>query len=54
MLVRSHFDAVSISVPDAPGADELLLALAVANAGRPFARIGGLTEADAVGEDGLR
>jgi hypothetical protein len=54
MLVRSHFDAMSITVPDAPGADELLLALAVANAGRPFARIGGLAEADAVGEDGLR
>jgi hypothetical protein len=53
MLVRSHFDAVTISVPDAPGADELLLALAVTNAGRPFARIGGLAAADAVGEDGL-
>jgi Amino acid synthesis len=54
MLVRSHFDAVTISVPDAPGADELLLALAVTNAGRPHARIGGLAAADAVGEDGLR
>ena len=54
MLVRSHFDAVTISVPDAPGADELLLALAVTNAGRPHARVGGLAAADAVGEDGLR
>jgi Amino acid synthesis len=54
MLVRSHFDAVTIAVPDAPGADELLLALAVTNAGRPHARIGGLAAADAVGEDGLR
>jgi hypothetical protein len=54
MLIRSHFDAVTISVPDAPGADELLLALAVTNAGRPHARIGGLAAADAVGEDGLR
>jgi hypothetical protein len=53
MLVRSHFDAVEIRVADAPGADELLLALAVTNAGRPFARIGGLAAADAVGEDGL-
>ena len=53
MLVRSHFDAVTISVPDAPGADELLLALAVTDAGRPHARIGGLAAADAVGEDGL-
>ena len=53
MLVRSHFDAVEIRVPDAPGADELLLALAVTNGGRPFARVGGLLAADAIGEDGL-
>jgi hypothetical protein len=53
MLVRSHFDAMSITVPDAPGADELLLALAVADGGRPFARVGGLLAEDAVGEDGL-
>jgi Amino acid synthesis len=53
MLVRSHFDAMSITVPDAPGADELLLALAVADGGRPFARVGGLLADDAVGEDGL-
>jgi Amino acid synthesis len=53
MLVRSHFDAVEIRVTDAPGADELLLALAVTNGGRPFARVGGLLAADAIGEDGL-
>lgn len=53
MLVRSHFDAVEIRVPDAPGADELLLALAVTNGGRPHARVGGLLATDAVGEDGL-
>lgn len=53
MLIRSHFDAMSISVPDAPGADELLVALAVANGGRPFARVGGLAAEDAIGEDGL-
>ena len=53
MLVRSHFDAVEVRVPDAPGADELLLALAVTNGGRPHARVGGLLAADAVGEDGL-
>ena len=54
MLVRSHFDAVEIRVPDAPCADELLLALAVTNGGRPHSRIGGLLAADAVGEDGVR
>ena len=45
MLVRSHFDAMEICVADAPGADELLLALAVTNGGRPFARVGGLAAA---------
>ena len=54
MLVRSHFDAVEIRVPDAPASDELLLALAVTNGGRPHARVGGLRAQDAVGEDGLR
>jgi hypothetical protein len=53
MLVRSHFDAVTISVPDAPASDELLLALAVTDGGRPHARVGGLRAEDAVGEDGL-
>jgi hypothetical protein len=53
MLVRSHFDAMEIRVPDAPAADELLLALAVADGGRPHARVGGLKAEDAVGEDGL-
>jgi len=53
MLVRSHFDAMEIRVPDAPAADELLLALAVSDGGRPHARVGGLRAEDAVGEDGL-
>ena len=54
MLVRSHFDAMEIRIPDAPAADELLLALAVSDGGRPHARVGGLKAEDAVGEDGLR
>ena len=53
MLVRSHFDAMEICVPDAPMADELLVALAVTNGGRPHARVGGLRAEDAVGTDGL-
>ncbi len=54
MLVRSHFDAIEIRVPDAPASDELLLALAVSDGGRPHARVGGLRAEDIVGEDGLR
>ena len=52
--VRSHFDAMEARIADAPGADEILVALAVTDSGRPLPRIGGLTAEDAVGEDGLR
>lgn len=53
LYVRSHYDAVTLSVPDAPRADELLIAVALANGGRPHQRVGGLSAVDAVG-DGLR
>ena len=52
--VRSHFDAIEVRLPDAPRADEIMVAVAVTDSGRPLARIGGLTHADAKGEDGLR
>jgi len=52
--VRSHFDAMEISVPDAPRAGEIVVAVVVTDSGRPRPRIGGLT-ADAIeGKDGLR
>lgn len=54
LLVRSHFDAVELRVPDAPAADELLVALAVTDGGRPHARVGGLVAEEAEGRDGLR
>lgn len=34
-----HFDTVSLAIADAPGPDELLIALAFADGGRPLARI---------------
>ncbi|RZW10739.1 MAG: amino acid synthesis family protein [Rhodobacteraceae bacterium] len=52
--VRSHFDAVEVRVPDAPRADEILVAVAVTDSGRPLPRVGGLTHEAAKGEDGLR
>jgi len=52
--VRSHFDAVEARIPDAPGANEILVALAVTDSGRPLPRVGGLEASDAVGSDGLR
>jgi len=54
IYVRSHIDTMSIRVPDAPHADEILLAIVFTNGGRPLARIGGLTKEEAKKEDGLR
>lgn len=53
-FVRSHFDAMTVSVSDAPKADEILLAVAVTDSGRPNPRVGGLKKEEAKGEDGLR
>ncbi|WP_347310329.1 amino acid synthesis family protein [Defluviimonas sp. SAOS-178_SWC] len=52
--VRSHFDGMEVSVNDAPRADEILVAVAVTDSGRPLPRVGGLTHAEAEGKDGLR
>ncbi len=53
-FVRSHFDAVELRIVDAPADDELVIAVAVTDGGRPLPRIGGLTIDEAIGEDGLR
>jgi len=52
--VRSHFDAVEVRVSDAPRANEIVVAVAVADSGRPLARVGGLQTNEIRGEDGLR
>lgn len=52
--VRSHFDGMEVRVNDAPRADEIMVAIAVTDSGRPLPRVGGLEAKDAVGEDGLR
>jgi hypothetical protein len=53
-FVRSHFDAMAVRVPDAPRADEIVVALVVTTCGRPHPRIGGLKMSEAKKEDGLR
>ena len=53
-FVRSHFDAIEARVPDAPRADEIVVAVAVTAGGRPHPRIGGLQVHEIRGEDGLR
>jgi len=52
--VRSHFDAITVSVPDAPRADEIAFILAMSRGGRVHSRMGGLEAWDVKGEDGLR
>lgn len=52
--VRSHFDAMEVGIPDAPRADELLLALVMTTGSRIHARVGGLKAGEIKGEDGLR
>ncbi|MCB2094853.1 MAG: amino acid synthesis family protein [Rhodobacteraceae bacterium] len=52
--VRSHFDAIEVRLNDAPRANEIMVAVAVTDSGRPLPRVGGLTASEAVGEDGLR
>ena len=53
-FVRSHFDAIEARIPDAPFANEILVAVAVTDSGRPQPRIGGLQVHEIVGQDGLR
>jgi hypothetical protein len=53
-FVRSHFDAMEARVPDAPRANEIVVAVVVTDSGRPLARIGGLQASEIKGEDGLR
>lgn len=53
-FVRSHFDAIEARVSDAPRANEIVVAVAVTDSGRPLPRIGGLQAHEAKGEDGLR
>ena len=52
--VRSHFDGMEVRINDAPRANEIMVAVAVTDSGRPLPRVGGLKAIDAVGKDGLR
>ncbi len=52
--VRSHFDGVEVRMNDAPRANEIMVAIAVTDSGRPLPRVGGLTHDEAEGKDGLR
>jgi hypothetical protein len=53
-FVRSHFDGMEVRINDAPRANEIVVAVAITDSGRPLARVGGLTKDQIKGEDGLR
>jgi hypothetical protein len=53
-FVRSHFDAIEARVADAPRRDEIVVAIAVTDSGRPHPRVGGLQVHEIQGKDGLR
>jgi Amino acid synthesis len=53
-FVRSHFDGMEVRVADAPRANEIMIAVAVTDSGRPLPRVGGLKKEEIKGVDGLR
>lgn len=53
-FVRSHFDGMEVRINDAPRANEIVVAIAVTDSGRPLPRVGGLSKDQIKGEDGLR
>lgn len=46
VYVRSHYDAITLTLPDAPRPDELVIIAAVATGARLNARVGGITAAE--------
>ena len=53
-FVRSHFDGMEVRIADAPRANEIMIAVAITDSGRPLPRVGGLKKDEIKGQDGLR
>jgi hypothetical protein len=53
LYVRSHYDGMTLMLPDAPMPDEIAVILCLANRGRLNARVGGLAYDKLEGENGL-
>ena len=53
LYVRSHYDGITITLPDAPLPDEIALICAFANRGRANHRVGGPKASEIKGVDGL-
>ena len=54
LFVRSHYDGMTIMVPDAPLEDEICIICCFANRGRLNHRVGGPSKDQIIGVDGLR
>lgn len=52
--VRSHYDSMCVSVPDAPQPGEIVIVLVLTSSGRPLARDSGLRKDQVKGTDGVR
>lgn len=48
VYVRSHYDAVTLRIEDAPRPDELVVAVAVSSGARPHHRVGGMNAEEAI------
>ncbi|MQA04937.1 MAG: amino acid synthesis family protein [Streptosporangiales bacterium] len=53
LFVRSHYDAMTLCIADAPRPAEIVVAIVLSSGGRVHHRVGGLSLEDAVG-DGVR
>jgi hypothetical protein len=53
LYVHSHYDGITITLPDAPLPDEIAVICAYASRGRPNHRVGGLSVREIKGFDGL-
>ena len=53
LYVRSHYDTMTIMLPDAPLPNEIAIICCYANRGQLNARVGGLKGGDIKGENGL-
>lgn len=53
LYVRSHYDTMTVMIPDAPLPDEIAVICCYANRGQLNARVGGLEAHEIKGEDGL-
>ena len=53
LYVRSHYDGITVTLPDAPLPNEIAIICAYASRGRPNHRVGGLAVSEIKGIDGL-